>query len=136
MYIDVIFSKEYNHLVKANNALDRKSSVDRNRTLFLCYEDLERSPNATKAQVLDFLYPGDPPSRRRRQRNDFGSTWESISGGRRQRKSQRYLQYEGGHATSHDPELRQRLRASIETIDTNLFGNRVALAQAKLNCGA
>jgi len=113
VYIDVAFGQWYGKLVK-NWELANKAE-DRNRTLFLCYEDLvnPRMQSRTMRQVYDWLFPGGQNRLRKRRR----------------------LEYAGGHATSHDAELRSDLKEVIKKLDATIFGNIVASMDETFGCG-
>ena len=167
VYIDVIFSLEYNGVVQTYDVLHSSTNTataldHQNRTLFVCYEELARSPEAMKEHVLEVLFSGGgggggggggdnrPQPWKKRQlllqlqqqqpyvpvaasRHHHHHHQNKAYSNRQQLR--RLGGYEGGHATSHDPELRQRLRQIIESLDHTLFGHLIATAQSKLNCG-
>ena len=113
VYIDVAFGQWYSRLVK--NWQLANSAEDRNRTLFLCYEDLvnPRMQSKTMRQLYKWLFPGGQNSLRK---------W-------------RRLEYVGGHATSHDAELRSDLKEVIKKLDATIFDNIIASMDEELGCG-
>ena len=161
VYIDLIWSTQYKKIVMNyhyayqkqqaanNNDNDQEQGEDGNRTLFLCYEKFVESRDAMVQLSLQHFYPsekyggGKVQPQRQRQLLTSQQGADVIAKQPQPERSSRRLRLEaassalpdaGGHATSHDPELRQRLRQLIEQFDTQIFGGRIADAQSKLNC--
>ena len=130
----------------------------RTKTLFLCYEDFLVDPFQQERiyyQIIDFLFPTDAD-------NDTNNKidWTTVApmpGAMKQalvRQQQQSAQppnqsqpssqynnnnnyYTGGHASSHDPQLRARLKSHVEHWDPQplFFHGAVAESRAIFGCG-
>jgi len=135
--MDVALSRWYKGVVEYHEkamAAAAAAGVDGvKRSLFLCYEDLvdPMQQEPIFYQILNFLFPS---------RNNI-STTDNVHMPppmkqallRQQQKNQ--SQYEGGHASAHDPALRARLRALVEQYDQHLFRGVIASSNAIFGCG-
>jgi len=118
MYADFAMNKWYPGLleffetVKANGYDD----AEQGPVLFLCYEDLS-NPSKQVGQakkMIDWLYPG-------------GHSY--------QLPNEPDGEYTGNHATSHDEDLRSRLRRIVESFDSELYNNTIAKTDNATLCG-
>lgn len=117
-YVDAVF-RTYYQLFLRLWALTQTSQTVRERTLMICFEDLSSSTNvtlreATANRLLNFLYNGTISSNLPPLPNAF----EDVE----------------SHATSHDPGLRQRLTAMIQSIDQKYYNEEIAWLVSKIPC--
>ena len=130
--IDFTFQRWYNAILANVDYIQRRKE-DHQRTLIVCYETLVESEQATMQRMLNFLFPTN--------RNHTSATEpvprppdDSLllrQGGH----TRRHLEYAGGHATSKDPNMRNRLIGIIRRLDADVFAHKVATAQRKVGCG-
>jgi len=92
----------------------------RERTRFACYEDLTSRDRDLAAvnEVLDFLHNGTAPTHR-----------APFAG-----EGPGHADYSGGHATSKDANLRNRLKSVVQKIDRDYYGGDVAWVHSALPC--
>jgi len=98
--------------------------------LYFCVnEDLaaDETQNSTLHQALAFLYPEGVPANFQSQRAALVQ--------KPAQPHRRLGSYNGGHSTSHDPDLRERLTQLVKTLDVEVFDRKVASAQRKVKCG-
>jgi len=128
VYVDVALQKWYRG-VRVARELALQSSVGGNRTLFVCYEQLISTREQSMREIMEWMYPGKIK----------GSDKDAFTSQHRilpvKSESHQASVYSGGHATSHDPELRLRLRSIIERLDEELFHGEIASLNAALSCG-
>ena len=94
----------------------------------LCEElAAEVTQNSTLHQALAFLYPEGVPANIQSQRAALVQKPAKIH--------RRLGSYDGGHSTSHDPGLRERLTQLVKTLDAEVFDHKVASTQRKIKCG-
>ncbi|GKY98205.1 hypothetical protein MPSEU_000778200 [Mayamaea pseudoterrestris] len=88
-----------------------------NRTRYICYKDMSDPEQDLRVinECLDWWFP-----------TGHGA-WDG-------RKPTKTKEYSGNHATSHDPNLRRRLRRLIEELDEKYFEGVVAWADSSLPC--
>jgi hypothetical protein len=88
-----------------------------NRTLYVCYEDLSDPDQDLRVleKCLDWWFPTGHEA------------WDG-------RKPARRKSYTGIHATSHDADLRKRLKALIQELDKQYFEGVLAWANSLLHC--
>lgn len=128
VYMEFALHKWYRHVQTARQ-LAQQSRAGSNRTIFVCYEQLVSSPSTrerTMRQILDWLFPGH-------DQNYVGEafTGHLISSTDYNSES---VDYMGGHATNHDPRLRQHLRNIIQLLDENVFASEIAAIDKTLLC--
>jgi hypothetical protein len=127
--MDFALSRWYKGVVPYyEKAKARDQQTGRQRSLFLCFEDLVNPYQQEDLfhQMATFLFPSTNAS----EWTLPGAIQASIA----QQKAS-HGQYEGGHATNHDAALRQTLRQFAEQLDRDVFGNVVATSSAMFGCG-
>lgn len=119
VYMDWSLNGLYGGIVPYYQAVQQRKE---NKTLFVCFDEL--SHLATQAKTLQsmrqWLYP-------------YKKSDKSFKNNTSMQKPQTG-NYQGGHSTSKDPNLRIRLLNLIATLDQQVFQNRVAEATALLGC--
>ena len=158
-YMDWSLRRYYGYLVeyRANaTTMKQRRRQQQQKSLFLCYEDWMSSASRREEMYeasLAFLFPGGGSDRVRWRRHHEpfgmylvvgGSGGNSSSGGGDSNRTKgngnngtllSATAYGGGHATSHDPELRSRLRALVEKLDMLHFDGTVRASDAVFGCG-
>lgn len=109
-YVDFSLSDLYKGLLPHYELVTK---TDRQRTLFVCFADLEDNKTATYLEIMNFLYPG-------------GHSFTKLPNGAREN--------DGSHGTSRDEELRQRLRSIIENVDRENFQGMGAQGTRLFGC--
>jgi len=120
-YIEYVFRAKY-ALLLANYALAREFQFFHDRTRAVCFSALTSSADLLAQKLddmLDFLYGPSNPSRRREVN---GTLLASVTG------------YSGGHATSTDPGLRERLRGIVRKIDATYYGGDIEWFDSIFEC--
>ena len=103
------------------------------RVRMYCFEDLasKSTSSSTMEQIIAFLMNyetiNNVKSSVRHSESDTGRNQAAYAG----KNSQKY---EGGHSTSHDPNLRQRLLRTVEQIDREFYNNDIAWLASALPC--
>jgi len=124
VYTEFALRKWYRNLLEARKLASATESISRNRTMFVCYEQLTNP--ATQAQtvreIVDWMY-------RSGCGNDNGQSELVVAA-----DGNKAAVYSGGHATSHDPMLRGRLRSLIQSLDERFFHHEIAAANAEFGC--
>jgi hypothetical protein len=114
IYMDMAYQRFYRGLDSSEAYLRANPKKDRNRTLFLCYEEMLKDKEKYFNLMLDHMFPGETHN------------WVDHS----EKKK-----YDGGHATPKDPEQRTKLRNLVIEIDNTLFGGRLQDLDRRLGCG-
>lgn len=95
--------------------LEMEGQSGRNRTTFVCYEDLMSPTRHADAvnSLTDWFFPN-----------------KNIK-----KLSFQQEKYEGGHATDKDPTLRTRLQQIVAKLDADYFAGSIAQGSAEFGCG-
>lgn len=111
-YIDVAFGRWYDGIERTLNLAAKEQNTQ--KTLFMCYEQLS-DPDSIKyvvRRMVEWMFPaGNAPA------------WDLGS-----------ILYDGGHATSHEADLRAELTNVIKILDNKAFHGKIAALQAQLGC--
>jgi len=114
-YIEWVF-KIYYDIYLARWAISRQVPRVGNRTMVTCFEDLVSADSnvvtETVRRALGFLVA-----------DAFDAEITILT-----------TVYEGGHATSHDEQLRGRLKNVIDELDKEFFGGDIAWLNSSLPC--
>ncbi|GKY91400.1 hypothetical protein MPSEU_000112300 [Mayamaea pseudoterrestris] len=126
-YMDWSLNDLYAGLVPYYNKVQERHE---NKTLFVCFDELSslQTQGDTLRRMRHWLFPSrnvTSTSERRKVVDNAVKQPESAA----TTKS-----YQGGHATSKDPELRQRLLELIAKLDRDVFQSRSAEATALFGC--
>ena len=123
VWIEFVTRVYYRPMVQILQQVQKREDSGHRKTLFVCYEDLyypERRA-ATLGRILEWFYPG--------QQQDQQPNSLPITSGV-------FQEYNGNHATTKDPELRNRLRALAELLDRDVFDGVIHKFQTLFgNCG-
>lgn len=114
-YIDFIFRIHYSGPF-AHWALAQELPEVKERTMVMCYDELS-SPETDLISVnrmIDFWYNGT-------QHREF----HGIPPGQTEAK---------GHGTSHNPAIRERLKALVKQIDEEYYDGQIAWIHSTLPC--
>jgi len=129
-YVDFSVSGLYGGILPHRDLVERLEgggTGDR-KTLFVCFSELENplTKQKTYEKVMNWLYPGVDD-------NDYGSdaNEESAAAAAAAAGSSGAA---GGHGTSRDETLRNRLRGLVEKIDREQFGGVAARATEVFGC--
>lgn len=118
-YIEAVFQYYYKPFY-IDFSLSSAVPILKDRVSHVCFEDLASDDSAAKAaaqgQMLDFLY------------NTTDARAALLDGGHRR------AAYEGGHATSHDPALRERLIGVIQRLDEEHYKGDIAWLNETMPC--
>lgn len=100
-------------------------SYVKDRTYVVCYEDLIKDMDGTKADMDSFLL----------NKNDWTSS-AKLEKKQYTKRSKRDTQplYNGGHSTSHDPILRRRLKNYIQHVDKKYYNGEIAWLDSIAPC--
>ena len=158
--MDLALSRWYKGIVKYHQMASASAP---NKTLFLCFEDLvdpfQQEP--IYYQILNFLFPTNDDNNETkidwtntapmpgamkqalvRQQQQQSAPSPNLNQSQQQPSSSSSSSsnnsnyYEGGHASSHDPQLRARLRSLVEYWDQSLlFQGAVTESNAIFQCG-
>jgi len=113
-----VFRYSYRGVLEHLALAQQLSSLNK-RSFTICYEDLSSADKDldTINEALNFWFDGD-----------MGSVkpWNGKLPG--------HKDYSGGHSTSHDPELRQRLVDVIKILDAKHYNNEIAWVDSVLPC--
>jgi hypothetical protein len=130
MVMDFALSRWYKGVVPYyEKAQARMYQTSQQKSLFLCFEDL-MDPFKQEDLfhgIASFLFPGLNETKE----------WE-LPGAMKasiEKQKETHAKYEGGHASSHDPILRERLRNLVEQYDREIFNHTVASSNAVFGCG-
>lgn len=98
------------------------------RVLFLCYEDLVDPFQQEQMfkRVLEWMFPGQ-------DLQNVSMPVEMQDALRKQQANNTV--YSGGHASDHDPLLRERLKNLVMQYDRQYFNNTVAMSNNIFDCG-
>jgi hypothetical protein len=122
--------------LKAYMRRTKRSGLNSSKSYFVCLEDAS-DPRWEKAwydATMDHLYPGSASDRGGRYQHPFPKpvlvvVATSVNA------SEPDAAYHGGHATSHDPELRQRLVRLVKELDRDVFDRRITAIDKLIGCG-
>jgi hypothetical protein len=104
-----------------------------NRSYFVCLEDAS-DPRYEKDwydAAMDHLYPGSAVDGGGRYAHPFPKRAVAKAKGNAQNQ---HAAYHGSHATSHDPDLRERLTRLVSELDRDVFDHRIAAVDAMIGC--
>jgi hypothetical protein len=108
-----------------------------NKTLFVCFRELSdpQTQDRTLQRMKQWLYPGS--SAYSSYESDVATTTQRALTIQQQPKPSKESSssYQGGHSTSKDPLVRQRLLALIAKLDHEVFQDRAAKATFLFGCG-
>jgi hypothetical protein len=119
VYIDFALNMYYYGIMKYwDEAQSRLNMGGQERSRLFCYEDLVDPSKQVSVwhSIMDWLYPGGNP---------YEFPIEPPKS-----------EYNGNHATNHDPKMRQRLRSIVRILDEEVFENRLGKMHARFGCGA
>ena len=120
-YIDFVFNYHYSRGMLSHWGLSQGIPEVGDRTMTVCYEDL-MSPErdvATMNRMLDFWYNGSSTSGNH-------EPYAGIAPG--------HVNYSGGHSTTHDPVVRERLKEIAKRVDLEYYSGEIAWADSVLPC--
>ena len=123
--IDIALSWWYKGVIpyyrQAQEQLERKS-------LFLCFEHLVNPLDQEEVfhHMLQHFFPGQNTSSM-----DMPPKMKQLL----LQQQQNHSVYQGAHASTHDAQLRAKLRDFVVRYDQELFNNTVAASNAVFNCG-
>jgi len=103
-------------------ALSEQFPDIRNRTMTICFEDLT-DPQKVGDKARDAMEFLNLPYIDEEEEADGDSSKNGTTTG-----------YQGGHATSHDPKLREHLREVVEEVDYAFFSRELAWLYSILPC--
>jgi len=144
VYVDVALNKWYADVMPYYHRSQELLETERQflgvqepqqpKTLFVCFEDASNpdTEGATFDKMMDFLYPGDSSTG-----NNSTTTSPkfkmpiAVSSS----TSAATSSYEGPHATSHDPELRQQLFEIVQSLDRRVFNGTLKRMNDVFRCG-
>jgi hypothetical protein len=116
----------------------KRSGLNSSKSYFVCLEDAS-DPRWEKDwydATMDHLYPGSALDRGGRYAHPFPkpvvvvvAASSNVSG------NDADAAYHGGHATSHDPDLRQRLTRLVTELDRDVFDGRISSTDKLIGCG-
>lgn len=125
----------YLKTLRVFKAVQEYEDCKHRRTLFVCYEDLNDpvTRNRTVENIQNWLYPAN-------NNTIFISTQSPSSRtgghhGKEMVEAYHQEEYRGGHATSHDPALRNRLKSIIEMLDEQVFHGEIRRSSQLFGCG-
>jgi hypothetical protein len=121
-------------------------SVENNKTLFLCFEDLVDPFQQEDLfyNIMTFLFPGNNNATTAAANTTTTMTtakrtapWKlpgyiKASLEKQKRSNQTY---NGSHASDHDPQLRQRLLQLVQKYDEQTFNYTIFKSNAIFGCG-
>ena len=127
--IDFALFRWYNGVVsywKKAQARFHKDGIE--RVLFVCYEDLTDPYQQEEMfqRILQWLYPD--------QDMNNVSMPVDVQELLHEQKTHHSI-YSGGHASDHDPLLRERLRTLVKNTDREYFNSTLALSNEIFECG-
>jgi hypothetical protein len=124
--------KEYLERTKMASIVPGSSSLG-TRSYFVCLEDAS-DPRYQKDwydAAMDHLYPGSAVDGGGRYAHPFPQRPVAKAKGNAHNQ---HAAYHGSHATSHDPDLRQRLTQLVSELDRDVFDGRVSAVDAMIGC--
>lgn len=130
MVVDFALSRWYKGVVPYyQKAMEATQESNVNKSLFLCFEDLVNPFKQEDLfyEIASFLFPGLNNTQEWQLPGQLKASIE------KQKAS--HGTYEGGHASNHNPTVRQRLRKMVEKYDQEIFNGAVKLSNAIFNCG-
>jgi hypothetical protein len=137
----------YNKVMKQQQQQQRlDDSVENNKTLFLCFEDLVDPFQQEDLfyNIMTFLFPGNNNATTAAANTTTTMTtakrtapWKlpgyiKASLEKQKRSNQTY---NGSHASDHDPQLRQRLLQLVQKYDEQTFNYTIFKSNAIFGCG-
>jgi len=158
-YVDLSLHQLYAgilpHRALAQSLEHQQSSQQPNKTLFVCFDELSHpaTQQATFEKIMKHLFPSEtttnqtntkhnfPPQRKIELQKPIAVAAEvvtvsesSAGNSNKVTAAAGAASYGGGHATSKDPELRQRLLRLVERYDRELFQSQAAKATQLFGC--
>lgn len=133
-YVDWALRRYYGYLVPywERARMEKKS-------MFICFEDWMNSSRRDELynQALQFLYPGGGSDRARWTKKIYGSnnTSDNNPTTPTEATTAAVVEYDGGHSTDHNPELRDRLVKLIRQLDAEVFNFTVEKSNDVFGCG-
>ena len=131
-YMDWSLHDLYAGLVPYFKEVKRRKAE--NKTLFVCFDSLSNPQTQAKTlqTMRQWLYPSKSnPQNARTGRREAAVVSASTT---TTPKKAGAVSYQGGHATSKDPELRQRLMTLIDELDREFFQGQTAQATQLFGC--
>jgi hypothetical protein len=123
--------KEYLEQTKTTRTVEGSSFGY--RFYFVCLEDAS-DPRYAKDwydAAMDHLYPGSARDGGGRYAHPYPQRPVAKAKGNAHNQ---HAAYHGSHATSHDPDLRQRLTRLVSELDRDVFDGRIAAVDAMIGC--
>jgi len=133
VYLDWVFHVHYRTIL-SRFALAQDIEPIRERTRVVCYEDLvshEKGQEAARG-IVSFLLNNGAAGRGNIVADSRGLVGAAVPAD--EPKSQTKEQYRGGHATSQDKDLREKLKKLIEELDAEHYDGDIAWLDSVLPC--
>jgi hypothetical protein len=116
----------------------KRSGLNSSKSYYVCLEDAS-DPRWEKAwydATMDHLYPGSAFDGGGRYAHPFPKpVVVAAAAASSVNASEPDAAYHGGHATSHDPELRHRLVRLVKELDRDVFDRRITSIDNLIGCG-